>query len=235
MNRIFDTYIDNAFDGHHQAEFKFYQFALNYKKFFPSDKRAYLLDIGVGRGEMLSCMRELGYTNYGGIDISPSTVRFCQSIGLNCKEVDDAVNFLQKHKDTYSLITLLDVLEHIKKENVVDFLSAIGQALKPGGIIIIQVPNMQAPDSQLHRYNDITHEVGYIEHSLQQVLLVAGFERIIFYGFETFCSNDIKTNIIKILRYLYWKLIRFNRSINGNLNPKILHPVLFSVAMNNLK
>jgi len=223
MDKIFDTYVDNAFDGHYQAEFKFYQFALNYKRFFPSDKRTSILDIGIGRGEMLSCMREWGYTNYAGIDISPSTVAFCQSIGLNCKEVDDTVYFLQKHKDTYSLITLLDVLEHVKKENVMPFLSAIKQALKPGGIVIIQVPNLQAPDGQLHRYNDITHEVGYIEHSLQQVLRVTGF--------ETFCSNDIKTNIKKILRYLYWKLIRFNRSINGNLNPKIIHPVFFAVAV----
>ena len=231
MKEIFDTYVENAFGNREQAKFKFKQFGYNYKKYFPQNKDLRILDIGIGRGEMMTCMKNWGYKSYSGIDISPSTVNFCRSIGLNCKLVNDTSDWLNKQPNQFELITLIDVLEHIHKVDVIDFLKSIHNSLRTKGILIIQVPNLQAPDGQLHRYNDITHEVGYIEHSLQQVLLVAGFKMIGLYGFETFCSNDIKTNIKKILRYLYWKLIRFNRSINGNLNPKILHPVFFAVAM----
>ena len=80
MDKIFNKYIETSFDGHKQAQFKFRQFELNYKSFFPSIiKDTHVLDIGIGRGEMLTCMRDWGYS-YNGIDISLSTVNFCQSL-----------------------------------------------------------------------------------------------------------------------------------------------------------
>ncbi len=50
MKEILDSYIDNAFGSREQATFKFFQFELNYKKYFPENKESYLLDIGIGRG-----------------------------------------------------------------------------------------------------------------------------------------------------------------------------------------
>ncbi len=35
MQEIFDSYVENSFDGNKQAEFKFEQFNLNYRKYFP--------------------------------------------------------------------------------------------------------------------------------------------------------------------------------------------------------
>ena len=191
MKEVFDNYIENAFGEYQQAEFKFKQFEVNYLKHFPSArKNEPVLDIGIGRGEMLTCFKNWGYTNYLGIDISPSTVSFCKSIGLNCSLVNDTVWYLEDHKDTYVVITLLDVLEHFNKKDAIPLLVAIKSALKAGGVLIfIQVPNLQAPDGHLHRYNDITHEIGFIEHSLAQVLIVAGFTDFKFQGFEDFVSG----------------------------------------------
>jgi len=222
--------VENSFGEEKQATFKFKQFEVNYKKYFPKDNEAKVLDIGIGRGEMLSCYKDWGYKNYLGIDISPSTVKFCKSIGLNCKLVEDSSKFLQENQNKYDLITLIDVLEHIPRENTVSFLKDIRNALKMGGGLIIQVPNLQAPDGQLHMYNDVTHMMGYIEHSLQQVLIAAGFTKFHFQGFEEFIDNGFKTTIKKFLRSILWKKTRFERAINGNINPKILNPV-FSVIV----
>ena len=79
MQEIFENYIDNSFDGHYQADFKFHHFELNYKQYFNKSISLKVLDIGVGRGEMLSCMKKWGH-NYHGIDISPSTVEFCKKL-----------------------------------------------------------------------------------------------------------------------------------------------------------
>lgn len=226
MQEIFDSYIENSFDGEKQATFKFKQFEINYKKYFPLSKDANVLDIGIGRGEMLSCYEKWGYQNYLGIDISPSTVKFCKSIGLNCQVVEDSGQYLKEHKETFDLITLIDVLEHISREFVVSFLKDIKNSLKHEGILIIQVPNLQAPDGQLHMYNDVTHMMGYIEHSLAQVLITAGFTQFHFQGFEEIISNSWKAPIQFFLRGIYWKIVRFNRKVNGNINPKILNPVL---------
>lgn len=230
MQEIFDSYVENSFGEEKQAVFKFKQFEYNYKKYFPKDKDAQVLDIGIGRGEMLTCFKEWGYKNYLGIDISPSTVRFCKSIGLNCELVKDSSKFLQENQNKYDLITLIDVLEHIPREHTVSFLKDLRSALKRGGVLIIQVPNLQAPDGQLHMYNDITHMVGFIEHSLQQVLITAGFKEFHFQGFEEFVDNRFKTKVKKILRSILWKKTRFERLINGNLNPKILNPVFSAIV-----
>lgn len=231
MKDIFDTYIDNAFGKREQAVFKFDDFEYNYRKFFPSNAAAKLLDIGIGRGEMLSCMKEWGYADYLGVDISPSTVSFCTSIGLNCHLVEDTVQWLTDGREsTYDVITLLDVLEHIRKEDVIPFLRGLYKALAPGGKIIIQLPNMQAPDAQLHRYNDFTHEVGFIENSLRQVLISAGMANFELHGFEDAYRRNFKTRVRFHLRNSYWRCIRLLRKVNANLNPLILNPIFFAVV-----
>jgi 2-polyprenyl-3-methyl-5-hydroxy-6-metoxy-1,4-benzoquinol methylase len=230
MKKIFDNYINNAFGGvYEQAIFKIQQFKINYEKFFPKVATGKVLDIGIGRGEMLTCMKDWGY-DYHGIDISLSTVSYCQSLGLSCEKVDHTAEWLRLHKNTYDVITLLDVVEHIKKEEVIDFVSAIHGALKPGGVSIIQSPNMQSTDSNLHRYNDLTHELGLTEHSFGQLLMESGFKFYNIYGFEWFTGSRLKHKIGKLLRYVAYKYIHVRRRITGNLNPKILNPVFFAIA-----
>jgi 2-polyprenyl-3-methyl-5-hydroxy-6-metoxy-1,4-benzoquinol methylase len=230
MKEIFDDYVNNSFGSETQAEFKIKQFEYNYRKYFPENLKAKVLDIGIGRGEMLTCMKKWGYQDYLGIDISPSTVSFCKSLKLNCELVDDSQHYLIEHEKQFSVITLLDVLEHIKKEEVVSFLKALRGALKPDGVLIIQIPNSQSPDFQLHRYNDITHEVGYIEHSLAQVLIAAGFQRFCFTGFEDLFVNNLRDLLRKICRSIHWFIVRLLRAVDGNLNPRILNPVLCSIV-----
>lgn len=232
---VFESYVEITWGECCQTKFRTRQFEKNYKKFFPIDRASAVLDVGIGRGEMLTCMKEWAYSNHLGIDISPSTVNFCKSIGLNCIQVEDTTEWLLKNKNKFDLITLLDVLEHIKKEDAIQFLRALNQAMKDNAILIIQVPNMQAPDAQLHRYNDFTHEIGFTENSLKQLLLVSGFKKFTFYGFDETFPRDVLGKSLKqfamiILRRLYWKYVRFIRKVNGNLNPEILNPVLFAVV-----
>lgn len=231
MKEIFENYVEHSLGGNQQAIFKFRQFEYNYRKYFPgSDRDVCLLDVGIGRGEMLACMRDWGYKNYLGVDISPSTVDFCKSIGLNCELVSDSTVYLESHSSTFDVITLLDVLEHIPKTEIIRFLAALKSALKPGGVLIIQVPNLQAPDGHLHRYNDITHEIGFIEHSFAQVLLAAGFQKFKFIGFEEFVFRTPVERLRKLFRWMHWSVVRFLRGVDGNINPKILHPVFSAVV-----
>ena len=229
MKEIFDNYLEISFDGMHQAEFKKKQFEMNYKKYFPNNIKAKVLDVGIGRGEMLSCMKEWGY-EYFGVDISPSTVKYCKTINLNCQTVEDTSSWLKNNGNKYSIITCLDVLEHVPKSHTIDFLRAINSSLAPKGIAIIQVPNLQSPFGYLHHFNDFTHESGFVEHSLAQVLMAAGFNNFKFFGFEEIYKKDIKSKLKKILRFLLRIAIRILRSINVNPNPKILDPVMYAIA-----
>ena len=229
MQEIFEKYIENSFDSHHQANFKFHQFELNYKKYFKKSVSLNTLDIGVGRGEMLRCMKKWGH-NYHGIDISPSTVNFCKKLDLSCELVDDTEFWLNNHQKQFDIITCLDVLEHIPKEHLINFLKSIRNSLNKDGIAIFQVPNLQSPFGYLHHFNDITHVCGFVEHSLNQVLLSVGFNNLTFFGFEEFYEKTPKILLKIILRFFYRKLIRFLRTINANPNPRILDPVISVVA-----
>jgi 2-polyprenyl-3-methyl-5-hydroxy-6-metoxy-1,4-benzoquinol methylase len=230
MKEIIDNYIENAFVVKEQAEFKFSQFSYNYKKYFPQNMNANMLDIGIGKGEMLTCMKQWGYENYIGIDISASAVNYCNSIGLNCELVEDTVNWVENKKNRFDIVAMLDVLEHIGKNDVVPLLRAVNESLKENGKLIIQVPNMQAPESQLYRYEDFTHETGFTENSLRQVIVAAGFTDFIFQGYEVIFLCKFSSRKKRFFRGIYWWVIRKLRRINTNLNPKILNPVFFAVA-----
>lgn len=230
MKEILDTYVENTLGSERQAEFKFKQFEFNYKKYFPENKNVFVLDIGIGRGEMLSSMKSWGYLNYKGIDISQSTVKFCKSLDLNCEHVENTIDWLNQNPEKFEIITLFDVLEHIKKDETLNFLKAIKNSLVNGGILIVQVPNMQAVDSQLHRFNDFTHESGFTENSLNQVLSSINFLDIEFNGFEENVFGGIRGFKRDIFRNLIWKYTRFKRRMTGNINPEIMHPVFFAIA-----
>lgn len=231
MKEIFNKYIENSFGEAKQSTSRMKQFTFNYRKYFPLNDDAKVLDIGIGRGEMLSCMKSWGYSNYCGVDISPDTVLFCKSIGLTCIQVNNTTEWLKENENSFDAITLLDVIEHIKREQLIEFLISLRLSLRKHGVLIIQVPNLQAPDGQLHRYNDITHELGFIEHSLQQVLIVAGFKSFTFVGFEELIFG-VKDAIKRILRPFLWGATRLARIINGNLNPPILNPVFYAIIRN---
>ena len=230
MNEFFEDYIQTVFGDNVQAAFKFRQFEQNYRHLFPSRMDVPMLDIGIGRGEMLSCMKNWGYISFRGVDISPSTVAFCSSLGLPCERVENTIDWLTEHRGCFALVTLLDVLEHIPKTETIAFLAALRGALASGGKLIVQVPNMQAPESQLHRYNDFTHETGFTENSLRQVLVTAGYSSVSLSGFEDSVAQTFREKVRLMLRPLYWRLVRRIRKLNGNLSPSILHPVFYAVA-----
>lgn len=229
MKDIFDNYIETSFENSNQDTIKFKQFEFNYKRFFPEKLSSRVLDIGIGKGEMLTCMKLWGF-DYLGVDISPSTVNLCKNLNLKCELTRDTSAWLHNSPQKYSLISCLDVLEHVPRNEAIDFLRGINHALERNGLAIIQVPNLQSPFGYLHHFNDFTHVSGFVEHSLGQVLLSSGFSEFHFFEFEDMVEFRFRSRIRLFLRYLFRKSIRLMRAINGNPNPSIISPVFFVVA-----
>ena len=234
-DEIFESYAENAFDlvtKENSIVWKKEWYDANFKKFFPEKRTARILDIGPGLGELLLTERDWGYTNCFAVDISPSVVQYCKKRGLNCDKTDNTSAWLREHRESFELITVLDVFEHIPQEMSIDFLKACKDALSKNGILILQVPNIQSAESYLHRYNDITHVFGYSQHTLEQLISIVGFETVGFYPFEEYPGNDLDSKMIRRLRSIYWKSLRMNRKITHNLDPEILTPELFVVMAN---
>jgi 2-polyprenyl-3-methyl-5-hydroxy-6-metoxy-1,4-benzoquinol methylase len=231
MEEIFDQYVEVSFGKLEQDKKKLLQIGHNYGRYFSKySKEAKVLDIGIGRGEMLTSFGKWGFPNHLGIDISSSTIAFCSKLGLNCLFVDNPAEWLDQRPGEYSVITLLDVLEHIPKNETIDLLKVLRRALTDDGVLIIQVPNMQANHSNLHMYQDFTHYAGFTEHSLNQVLHAAGYQSIEFHGMENQIGLPLLNYPRRLVRFVIWSFTRLSRKIQGTLNPRILHPVFYAVA-----
>jgi SAM-dependent methyltransferase len=224
---IYENYINIGLGAGPQTVAKIRQFEKNYKRFFPADKEDGILDIGPGKGEMLTCLKELGYTNLQAVDISASVVHYIKDLGFNGFVANDLPTFLKGQK--YSLVTMCDVVEHIPKNQIVEILTAVRKALTEDGILIVQVPNMQSITANIFLYDDFTHETGYTERSLAQMLKLAGFSSVECYGFD-FLGTNLKSKIQSVLQKCLWSLIRGVRKINGTMPHRLLHPVFFAVV-----
>lgn len=175
----------------------------------PTDKNAAILDVACGSGMLLHFFKERGYTNISGVDLSPEQIQLARQVTTNISH-GNCVEYLNARPQQFDLITGLDIVEHFKKDEVLDFLDACFSAIKPGGRLILQTPNAESPWAGHHRYNDLTHELGFQTHSATCLLKVCGFEQIsarelgpVAWGYS------LKSTI----RYIAWQFIRLRMKI----------------------
>ncbi len=105
----------------------------------PETKRGRLLDVGCGNGDFLASMATLGIEVYG-VEPSESGYAICKSRGLNVQNAFlDQTEFREEYFD---VITINHVLEHVPDPSLT--LRQIRRLLKPDGILIVQVPNLDS-------------------------------------------------------------------------------------------
>lgn len=131
----------------------------------------HILEIGCNKGYLLAALESHGYKNLYGIDLSPEDVETAKKLAPPASiTYADAFDYLDSNVEKFDVIILKAVLEHIPKDKVLPLLEKIKDSLRPGGSVIIDVPNMDWIFAQHERYMDFTHEVGFTKESLSQVM-----------------------------------------------------------------
>jgi SAM-dependent methyltransferase len=143
-------------------------------RYLPENKDAPILDCPCGSGNILFFLREMGFTNYKGIDIDPNRVLIAAKIGLPA-EVANVFDYLKDNVGQFQMILAVDIIEHLNKEEVLAFFNLAIEALLPGGRILCRTPCADGPFSGHDRYNDLTHEIGFSSHMLSGILAMNGF------------------------------------------------------------
>ena len=132
---------------------------------------AEILEIACNKGYLLAALHSLEFKKLFGVDLSPLDVEKAKQIVPSAKiSYGDAFDYLYENVEKFDVIILKAALEHIKKEQVIPLLDGIKSSLKPAGMVIIDVPNMDWLLAQHERYMDFTHEVGFTRESLAQVM-----------------------------------------------------------------
>ncbi len=102
-----------------------------------------LLDVGAGTGEFLKAAKEKSW-KVTGVEPNQNAVALAQEKGIVLyPELKDLIN--QK----FDVITLWHVLEHIS--NLEEVVKELSELLKPGGILVIAVPNYNSYDAKHYK------------------------------------------------------------------------------------
>jgi 2-polyprenyl-3-methyl-5-hydroxy-6-metoxy-1,4-benzoquinol methylase len=235
-NSIYEKYM-SAHLYHIQGEdpsstVEYYRLSLG--EVLPVNQKARIFDIGFGMGKFLYFLKTLGYENISGLEICREEYEYvrnniCEEVALT----EDTLAWLNESKDNWDCISMLDVIEHLPKPKVIPILSAIRERLISGGYLIIKTDNMSGFTGLFQRYMDFTHESGFVEHSLREVLRMAGFIQITIFGekYERPKFYHPKAVLLFLLRKVWFRVLPLIYSLErGGNNPRIFAKNLIAVA-----
>lgn len=135
-----------------------------------------VLDIGCGPGVLINQMRAGGW-RVRGTERSPSAAQQARDVfHLDVSAVD--VDELVAAGATYDAVVLWHVAEHLHKPQ--ETISGIARLLRPGGVLLVAVPNFGSPEARFGRagwfHLDVPrHLVHFTPSTLKTILEAAGF------------------------------------------------------------
>lgn len=162
-------------------------------EYLPGPGPLAVLDIGCGRGDLL---RELGKTgvNGTGLERAPLDSRF-ESPSIEYRIGDLGEQGFPRHR--FDAVVIWHVLEHLLDPQAT--LVEVGEILKPGGMLVIAVPNNSSWQARLFRnawfHLDVPRHLHFFGHQGMELLL----ER---QGYEVLASttSDFAQNIFGFIQ-----------------------------------
>ncbi|MDX2286124.1 MAG: methyltransferase domain-containing protein [Bacteroidia bacterium] len=133
-----------------------------------------LLDIGCGTGDFLLAMQEAGW-QVSGLEPDAGARELARTRGLAVAQPDQLFSL---RAGSFDVITLWHVLEHVHRLHA--YLDQIRTLLRPGGLLLIAVPNYQSHDARHYQsrwaaYDVPRHLYHFTPGSMAQLLEARGF------------------------------------------------------------
>lgn len=153
---------------------RFVEYEAMIKSDFPAPGR--VLDVGCNAGELLELFREAGWS-VAGVEASPGPAAYARK-KLNAPIWEGSAEAAIPQGETFDLITMTHVLEHVRRPG--ELLARLRRALRPGGAILIEVPNADDALIGLFRgyYRPLCpgdHVSFFDDGSLRRLLVESGF------------------------------------------------------------
>jgi SAM-dependent methyltransferase len=151
-----------------------------FRRYVTKPARPRVLEIGCGTGYVLRGLATEGRYDLTGAEANIAGLRYA-------RQRLPAVEFVQvdardlPYQSAFDAIGAFDVIEHITKDETV--LANVHRALKPGGVLIITVPQHAWLWSAADEYGG--HKRRYSRNELLTKLIAAGFEVLYSTSFVT--------------------------------------------------
>ncbi len=183
-----------------------------------------VLDVGCGRGEMLVALRDSGIAAKG-IDLDPAMVTVCKSKGLDVSH-SDLISYLKSTEDgSLGGLIALQVVEHLPREILLDFIRLARQKVTAGGLVIFETINPTSMSALSSNYfRDPTHVFPQHPDTLGFVMSSNALELV-----ETrFLSPVPESAQLKPLKSELYMTPKWNEMIElFNHNVSLLNSLLF--------
>ena len=135
-----------------------------------------ILDVGCGSATLLGLLKRYGF-RVRGVDFSSEASKIAKSEN----GVDVTVGSLEDARfpdQSFDVVTLFHVMEHVTNPRRV--LSEVARVLKPNGVVILQVPNIESWQFKIFGARwyglDIPrHVIDYSKNSMFKLLAESGF------------------------------------------------------------
>lgn len=138
-----------------------------------------ILDLGCGNGRLLSLLREFGSADWDleGVDFSEDAVRQCRARGFRAQAA--RLEDLARENGAFDAVIMIQLLEHL--EDPREACKRVHALLRPGGVFILETPNVAGLDYRLFRgrwwapYHFPRHWNLFSAAGLRQLLGETGF------------------------------------------------------------
>lgn len=153
---------------------------LAYARYLPDNAR--VLDIGCGDGHLLGQLRD-GHTaplRLEGVEFSERTAAAAENNGFRVYR--GRIEDVALPADSFDLIIMNQLIEHVREPRAV--LERVRAALRPGGHLFLETPNIDSADARLFRrrywggYHIPRHFHLFDTSGLERLVVSAGLEPV---------------------------------------------------------
>ena len=134
-----------------------------------------VLDLGCGRGELLTALRDAGVPAEG-VDADPAMVEACRRRGVAVTGGDVLEVLRARPAGSLGAVTAIHLLEHLPASTWMAVMEAASRALRPGGLLIAECPNPGSLRVGADLFwSDPTHRTPVHPEALSFVARAVGF------------------------------------------------------------
>jgi SAM-dependent methyltransferase len=160
-------------------------------------KAGRLLDVGCATGSFLESMQRHGDWQVCGVELNPHAVQYVREhLGIPVHQ--GMLEEVGLPDDSFDVVTMWHVLEHVF--DPVSTLHEVARILKPGGIFLYHVPQLDSFDARLFGgywigYEIPRHTFIWSQKTLKKLMALTGFrivEMCSFYGSYSAWASSIR-------------------------------------------
>jgi SAM-dependent methyltransferase len=115
-----------------------------------------VLDVGCGRGELLTLLREAGIAA-SGVDSDAGMAERAREQGLDVVVADGAQHVAALPADSLGAVTAMQVIEHLPYATLLALFTAARRTLRAGGLFVAETVNPHAAHALKTFWVDPTH------------------------------------------------------------------------------